>query len=428
MSTPLVPPAGFSEDQTWFPNDALFDRFPPGTDFGLMFTDGTYDVLVFEGGGPAAIEALADFDGAWDPNVGTSDSDTAVLLVFERASGTSIAAVQTWARVAELVESDSPRPATDASWKRRLGRAMRIVLALSAATLGALIWLFTADASGPVEISMVDNSTQLNPFPSGSRLQLSAGPEEGEVRFTTQTAATSTFESEIQWRLTAPLSIAFLSAEDLGESHQTDLDLRATGVTPLSSGQAVFIEITAWDDRVEMSVERPRWRFFGGSDREVTYWATLNRTMPTVPMDTPVLLSPAQSECVSQEIDRFFPLRNDFDVSDRVSQIRNDARDNVVNPADRGAEISRRLDSLQEETVSFFYESGLGASRPAGSLLSINFDLLMGALERLADSYADPRIAGEPEVLRSAFTEQSAGFGTRFYSYLESDAIENCAE
>ena len=58
MSDETARPSWLVEDSIWLPSDDAFAQYDTNADLGLLFTDGEYDVLVFENIGAPAVDAF----------------------------------------------------------------------------------------------------------------------------------------------------------------------------------------------------------------------------------------------------------------------------------------------------------------------------------------------------------------------------------
>jgi len=100
----------FTEDLTWLPSDDEFDRYPDGTDLGIVLTDERHDIRVFERLDQVAHDLVDSVRRR--PGTVTPDRllpDLPLLVVSRRGSLVAFAALQSWDDVAHLIEQDLPR-------------------------------------------------------------------------------------------------------------------------------------------------------------------------------------------------------------------------------------------------------------------------------------------------------------------------------
>lgn len=417
-------PDRFVEDAEWLPSDDAFAVYPPETDLGLLFTDGTYDVLMFEALGPAALDALEGVDGFRAPDVQRRDLDAPLLVLSRRGEDVNFSAVRTWPEVERLTARDGRR-------RSPLGWAVVLALALAAMALGGAAGLRFVDADGPVTYSVVNESTAANPFPVDARLAFDSGGVDHDLIIATRRISGPAPVLNVRWRLGAPLTVVYVPGGRLDEGHRVTLDIRAEGTTALDRGEPVNVGLVVTDDTVVLTVEQPRttWR---GSGRIVVHRAVLVRARPAADAGAPSLLNPVDSGCIREEIDRFLLIRDAFDMGAAVRRIEDELTDRGRASFPPNDLIARRIRDLRSETDQFIESSGLGPTRPPGSLLATNLELHLRSVDRLADAWASapdgsPEQALRISVLLEQVSSSSASFVGRFEGLLEQDARAICA-
>lgn len=453
-------PAEFAEDDTWLPAEGDFARYPADADLGLLYTDGQYDVVVFEDIGPPAQETFermrhakaADHPYQFDPVArgGTEPDrldDTLPLLVLSRRGDVGpFAAVQRWEQISELIEQDRPRrargqrPPPDLQALSRparrpaLGWIVRSFLTLAALAVGALAVLIVVDADGPVGLSVTDATTSANPFLSGSRLHVMSGGEEQWLPIPSQGTRELNTLAGVRWALDEPLVITYLPSGPTDESHTVILRLRDQGATVLNRGSYVRIALDISDTVTLLTITQPTQRLLT-SESTIAYQVSLARgrtqgdsdrarggvDMPdSTPGTVPPVVDPA---CVAREVSRYAVLTVEFDLLaqyDAAARRFHDAGDSVSEALALAEEMRVQASDLED----LLAESGFLASRPANSPLLGRFDQMLALQRELRRAWQSNR----PSRVNDAYADfkRSASFLGSLRAYLENDARVLC--
>jgi len=390
-------PAWLVEDPAWLPDDDMITRYETGSDLGLLFTDGEYDVVVFESIGPPAVDTFGavrlGLGSPGSPVRSTSellasgatdterlDDDRPLLVLTRRGSDQPFAAVQDWALLERLVAQDrprrergeppDPRPFDDDGSRNRsvVGWIVRGTLVLAAIAFGGLLGLLAVDAEGPIGHRAHDGSTAANPLPTGARLIVVSGTQEQALPILRARSANVMPLNQVRWSLDTPLTITYWPGRLTDERHSVTLDLRDGGATVLNRGWYVVVEPEIDDDSALLRITQPTQRLLT-LERTTVYEVTLERRAP----DGSVMPSPRadtdHTECVQDETDRYLPLQEALNL---VARYKAAEREYLADGSISNLEASSLAGRMRQH-VSDLAEalggSGLLASRPSESPL-----------------------------------------------------------
>lgn len=453
-------PEQFVEDPGWIPDAALFDRYAPDADLGLLFTDGEYDVVVYETVGPPAVDAFDALRLGTDGPAGATDPEALdptrpLLVLSRRAQARPFAALQRWELVEELIAQDRPRllrnepPApslrSDGAGPRRraLGWAIRSVLVLALGGLAVVVAMLAIDADGPIAYRMVDDSTAANPFADGAQLAVVAASGGAVVDLPSGSASPFRDLASLRWSLNTPLTITYTPGTTRDEQHTVTLDLRERGATGFTDGRAVRITVRADDDTLTLSVLQPTQRWLT-LERVLAYEVSLQRTRapqpaqaPDPPPAAPRPRPPASpgggfNQCVRDAVDEYLPLLEDFDLVSQYRELEADYLADGSVSLDEGRALAGEMRRQADDLRALLFYSGILRDRPPSSSLPGLFELQFQRQERLAAAWeasgGDGSI-GELNAALGAFIVSAnfLDFGA-FSSFLDEDARITCLE
>jgi hypothetical protein len=443
----------------------MFARHEPDADLGLLFTDGEYNVVIFENIGPPAVETFEGLRlgldtggasaeirneplvcGATDPEL--LDEGLPLLVVARRDDGPPFAAVQRWEQVEQLIDQDLGRrsrgdlPAPvlahdvdDARRRTHLGWAVRTMLVLAAVAVGAVLGLLAVDSDGPVAYRVTDSTTAANPFPTSARLLITSGGQEQSLALSPQRATNPTTLSQVRWTLDEPLRITYWPGRAEDDRRTVTIDLRDAGATALNRGWNVVIELDISDYRTTLIVTQPAQRLFT-LERTTAYRDTLFRRAPERTPTAPVASSrqPATpsfsgrtagyNQCVRDEVKRYSPLASELDLVRRFKDLESEyLEDGSISSAESEA-IATRMEQQASDQEALLRYSGLLTSRPSDSTLPELIETMRALQAQMSAAWR----SSSTERINALYTDflNSSAFLDDFPEYLDADARISC--
>jgi hypothetical protein len=446
-------PAWLVEDPAWLPDDDMFSRYATGSDLGLLFTDGEYDVVVFETIGPPAVETFdalrlglgptgspvrsaREFLASGATDTERLDDDRPLLVLARRGSDQPFAAIQDWELLEQLVKQDRPRrergeppeprivDKVEVRSRGALGWMVRGTLVLAAMTVGGLLGLLAVDAEGPIGHRVRDGSTAANPLPTGARLIVVSGAQEQALPILRARSADVTPLSQVRWSLDTPLTITYWPGSLTDERHSVTLDLRDAGATALNRGWYVVVDLDVSDDSAVLRITQPTQRRLN-LERTTVYEVTLARRTADGSVNSSPREGTDHTECVQDETDRYLPLQETLDLVARYEAAEREyLADGSISDSE-ASNLARRMRQHASDLEEALFGSGLLASRPSESQLPALFERMLLLQQELSAAWEIP----DTDRINAVYSEftGSAAFLGGFSTYLSEDATLICA-
>jgi serine/threonine protein kinase len=145
----------------------------------------------------------------------------------------------------------------------KLTRRQRIVTGATAATIAllatAVLIVGRADASGPVEYTIVDNSTPANAIVSEPVVRLRSGSQDVTLSLKDK-PSTRTRVDGIVWSTEDPLVVDYVPGFANDESTSLRVELSALGNNRMTRGWRTLLDVQIFDDHVQLTVRAPETR------------------------------------------------------------------------------------------------------------------------------------------------------------------------
>jgi serine/threonine protein kinase len=174
--------------------------------------------------------------------------------------------------------SRPPRPLEKLTKRQRIATGSTAAAIALLAT--AVLIVGRAGASGPVEYTVVDNSTRANVVVSEPVVRLRSGSQEATLSLKDK-PSTRTQVDELVWSTDHPLIIDYLPGFANDESTTLRIDLSALGNNRMTRGWRTLLDVQIFDDLVQLTVRAPETRLVFLRGRDVAEDVRLERQNET---------------------------------------------------------------------------------------------------------------------------------------------------